>query len=208
MSIVIVDYGMGNIASIRNMLAKLGHSATLTADPDVAFQAERLILPGVGAFDQAVRALAESGLDRAVRARFEESDNPLLGVCLGMQLLTEGSEEGQLPGLGLVPGVARRFPKQYEGRPLRVPHMGWGEVRPRSSSSPLPSLGLDARYYFVHSYYVETTDPEHVLGTTKYGLTFASAVQRGSVVGVQFHPEKSHRHGMQLLKDFVNMKVV
>lgn len=207
MTVVVVDYGMGNVASIRNMLGKLGHEAILTSDPESVFDADRVILPGVGAFDEAVEALQSSGLDRAILDRTEQRNAPLMGVCLGMQLLCDSSQEGQRPGLGLIPGVVRRFPGRHEGKVLRVPHMAWGEVVPRGSGTDLPSLGDNARYYFVHSYFVDPDDPDDVIGTTEYGVTFASAIQRGRVIGVQFHPEKSHRHGMRLLNDFVNMKV-
>lgn len=206
MSVVIVDYGMGNIASIRNMLAKTGRPAELSDDPQSVHDAEYLILPGVGAFDEAMRALAASGLREAILARQQSPDRPLLGVCLGMQLLLEGSEEGVLPGLGLIPGVCRRFPSTWADKPLLVPHMGWNEVRPAAPGvGPLPSIGADARYYFVHSYYADPAEGEHVYGRTSYGLEYASAIRRDLIVGVQFHPEKSHRHGMRLLQEFVSV---
>lgn len=203
--VVVVDYGMGNVGSIRNMLAKIGARGVVTGDPDAVARAERIILPGVGAFDEAMQTLQATDLPTAILERAGH-EVPLLGVCLGMQLLLESSEEGDQEGLGLVPGTCRRFPSTVDGLPLLVPHMGWSTVEPVRTSALLPSLGLDARYYFVHSYYVETTYDEHVLGRSTYGVPYTSAVQNGTVAGVQFHPEKSHRHGLRLLADFVGAK--
>jgi glutamine amidotransferase len=203
--VVVVDYGMGNVGSIRNMLSKIGARGIVSGEPDVVSRAERLILPGVGAFDEAMATLRATSLYDAVLERASSGDAPLLGVCLGMQLLLEGSEEGEQKGLGLVPGTCRRFPGVADGVALRVPHMGWNTVEPLRSSSYLPSLGINARYYFVHSYFAEPTFEEDVLGRSTYGVPYASAVQHDTVVGVQFHPEKSHRHGLRLLADFVGL---
>jgi glutamine amidotransferase len=201
--VVIVDYGMGNVGSIKNMMSKIGVVGELSSDPDVIVRAPRLVLPGVGAFDEAMATLRRAHLEEALLERAESGRGPLLGVCLGMQLLMEGSEEGSEKGLGLIPGTCRRFPAMTEHGPLRVPHMGWNEVGVAGPPRLLPSLGLEARYYFVHSYYAEPADAAHVVGTSVYGTRFASAVGRDDIVGVQFHPEKSHRHGLRLLADFV-----
>lgn len=201
--VVVIDIGTGNVGSIRNMLAKIGAAAETTADPEAVFRSDLLILPGVGAFDQAMASLDRTGLSEAIRRRAEVRDAPLLGVCLGMQLLVDRSEEGARAGLGLIPGQCLRFPPTVGGSQLRVPHMGWNTVRPTRTSEVLPSLGLDARYYFIHSYYVAATRASAVLGTTEYGIGFASAIEQGSIVGVQFHPEKSHRHGIRLLGEFI-----
>ncbi len=203
--VVVVDYGMGNVGSIRNMLSRLGAVGVVTGDPDVVARADRVILPGVGAFDEAMSTLRAAGLDEALLQRSAAGDAPLLGVCLGMQLLLEGSEEGDEKGLGLVPGTCRRLPDSVDGLALRVPHMGWSTVEPVRTSPHVPSLGLDARYYFVHSYHADPAVDEDVLGRSTYGVTFTSAVARDNVVGVQFHPEKSHRHGLRLLADFVGV---
>lgn len=200
--VVIVDYGMGNVASIRNMFAKIGVQAATSDDPEAILAAPRLVLPGVGAFDEAMRTLRESDLVGPLMERATSGRGPLLGVCLGMQLLLEGSDEGTEPGLGLIPGRCFRFPASTEAGRLKVPHMGWNEVREVRNNALLPTLGSDARYYFVHSYFARPDDDEFVIGTTPYGITFASAIARGDVVGVQFHPEKSHRHGLRLLADF------
>jgi glutamine amidotransferase len=199
--VVIVDYGMGNVGSIRNMFSKLGVTAHLSADGDEILNADRVLLPGVGAFDEAMATLQRVDLVEPLVAR-ARSGRPLLGVCLGMQLLLDGSDEGVLPGLGLVPGRCRRLDRASGDVPLRVPHMGWNEVQVTRADSPMPSLAQEGRYYFVHSYYAAPDDPAHVLATTDYGLEFASAVNRDAVVGLQFHPEKSHRYGMRLLADF------
>lgn len=197
-NICIVNYGMGNVGSIANMIRKVGGEATVTGDPDRLAAAGKLVLPGVGAFDQGMRALTEHRLvaplkDAAARG------TPILGICLGMQLMMESSEEGRLPGLALVPGNVRRFPC---GKDLpRVPHMGWNRIAV-SRQSLLFGDG-DQRYYFVHSYYVTCADPEDTIATTSHGLEFVSAFGRGSLFGVQFHPEKSHRFGMELFRRFL-----
>lgn len=203
--VVIVDYGMGNVGSIKNMLSRVGVAAELSGDPDVIVRAQRLVLPGVGAFDEAMTTLRRTHLAEALCERAESDRGPLLGVCLGMQLLLEASEEGVEKGLGLIPGTCRRFPTHSELGPLRIPHMGWNDVTVAEPPALLPSLGVDARYYFVHSFYAEPSDPAHVIGTTTYSTRFASAVGRDNLIGVQFHPEKSHRHGLRLLAEFVGL---
>lgn len=199
-SITIIDYGVGNIASIANMLKKAGHSAVLSGDHTEIRDASRLILPGVGSFDHAAARLHSTGLDDIVRER-AAAGVPVLGVCLGMQLLLDGSDEGELSGLGLIRGRSRRFPTEAEGHRLRVPHMGWNTVQ-RTSDEPLPSVKDGDRFYFVHSYFVQPDDGAHVIGTTRHGIEFASMIRRDNVIGVQFHPEKSHRYGLRLLNDF------
>jgi glutamine amidotransferase len=199
--VIIVDYGMGNVGSLRNMLSKVNVPAQLSNEPEVIRKADRLILPGVGAFDEAMRTLEATSIKEAIIDRATTTDRLLVGVCLGMQLLMEGSEEGQLPGLGLIAGRCLRLPATVGSEQLRVPHMGWNQVEPVRPSRRVPTLGVDARYYFVHSYFVRPDDSTHSLGRTHYGLDFTSAVESDSVLGFQFHPEKSHRHGMRLLSD-------
>ena len=202
--LVIVDYGMGNVGSIRNMLSKIGVRAHLSREPDEIAAARRVVLPGVGAFGEAMTSLRKDGLVEALISRAHSGRGPLLGVCLGMQLLLDSSDEGGERGLGLIPGQCRRFPSRSDAGPLRVPHMGWNEVSVDRPSPLLPSLGTnESRYYFVHSYFAEPTSQEHVLGTTSYSVSFASAIAHEEIVGVQFHPEKSHRHGLRLFADFV-----
>jgi glutamine amidotransferase len=203
--VVIVDYGMGNVGSIRNMFAKIGATAELSGDPDEVAKADRLLLPGVGAFDEAMTTLRRKDLVEPILERSASGRGPLLGVCLGMQLLLDASEEGVESGLGLISGVCTRFPTRSATGPLRVPHMGWNDVTVRRPDALLPSLGVDARYYFVHSYRAEPSDGDHVTGTTTYGVPFASAIGHDDIAGVQFHPEKSHRHGLRLLAGFVGL---
>lgn len=200
MTVVIADYGMGNLNSIANMVRKVGGSPLISGEPHVIAQAEKLVLPGVGAFDKGMSALEETGIKEAVHTAANQGAM-LLGICLGMQLLMDGSEEGALPGLGLVPGRVYRFPRVGG---LKVPHMGWNHAYP-TKDSPLFSRGSGetSRYYFVHSYYAKCEELTDVAATTNYGLEFASAFTRNNILGVQFHPEKSHRFGMSLLRRFL-----
>lgn len=200
--IAIVDYGVGNLMSIANMLKKAGFASTITSDRDELSQAEKLILPGVGAFDRAASRLRETGLDEVVKTRAADGAW-ILGVCLGMQLLLDNSEEGSEAGLGLVPGAVRRFPSVVDDRRLLIPHMGWNTVR-RSEGHEgiLPSVLNGSRFYFVHSFHAVPIDQADVLATSNYGAPFTSMVRHGRVIGAQFHPEKSHRNGMALLSDF------
>lgn len=200
--ITIVDYGMGNVGSILNMLRRIGAPARLAAGEDDIRSADKLILPGVGAFDPGMRQLNESGLVDALNERVLGDRVPVLGICLGMQLLTRGSTEGSLPGLGWVEGRTLRFSPPENGERLKVPHMGWNLAEPAAGSLLFRGLESEPRFYFVHSYHVEVDDPAQVAATTHYGLTFPSAVECGHVMGVQFHPEKSHHYGMALLRNF------
>lgn len=200
---IIVNYGMGNVASVVNIIRHIRGEARISDSPDEVRKASTLILPGVGAFDAGMKSLCGMGLHKAIMEAVSDNGATVLGICLGMQLLMESSEEGQLPGLGLVPGRVRRFDSQKCG--LRVPHMGWNTVRPLRSSRLFNLNGEEYRFYFVHSYHVECKDPGDVIGITHYGYDFASAFERGQIFGVQFHPEKSHRFGMTLLKRFLGV---
>lgn len=201
--ITIVNYGMGNLGSMLNMFKRIGVKAGIESDPTLIRLAEKLVLPGVGAFDTAMTCInSVPGLREVLNHKALVEHAPVLGVCLGMQLLTRSSEEGKLPGLGWIPGVTSRFPKQ-EG--LKVPHMGWNVARPETSSPLTAGVGGEPRYYFVHSYYVQVANPAHSLMRTHYGLDFDSAIGNDNIYGVQFHPEKSHRFGMQILKNFAEL---
>jgi glutamine amidotransferase len=201
--ITIVNYGMGNLGSMLNMFKRIGVKAIIESDPDVIRQAVKLVLPGVGAFDTAMTCInTVPGLREVLNHKAMVEHTPIIGVCLGMQLLTRSSEEGIQAGLGWIPGVTTRFPKQ-EG--LKVPHMGWNVAMPNTLSRLTAQVGEEPRYYFVHSYCVHVDDPAHSLMKTHYGIDFDSAIGRENIYGVQFHPEKSHRFGMQILKNFAEL---
>ncbi len=199
--IAIIDYGMGNVGSIANMLRKVGAEATITSDADTIRAADKLILPGVGAFDNGMRELSERGLVPVLQHEVVNRGKSILGLCLGMQLFAEGSEEGNARGLGWITGRSVRFPASQPGNPLKVPHMGWNTAIPRREDPLFSALGDDARFYFVHAFHVEC-DEDSIVAQTRYGDLFVSALRRGNIAGVQFHPEKSHRFGMQLLRNF------
>jgi glutamine amidotransferase len=199
---LIVDYGVGNIASLINILEHIGVAAEATGDPGRIRSAERLILPGVGAFDKAMRTLNERGLIEPLREAATVRKIPMLGVCLGMQLLARSSEEGTLPGLGLIEADVVKIPSEAG---LKVPHMGWATVEPGSSRPLFPESARNERFYFVHSYYMQCDRGEHEAATVDYGRRLCVAVSKGNVHGVQFHPEKSHRYGMRLLQTFADL---
>jgi glutamine amidotransferase len=203
--IVIVDYGMGNLGSIQNMLVRIGSDGEISSDPAVIRSAEKLILPGVGAFDAAVRNLQRGGLWEALDEAVVQRAVPIFGICLGMQLMMQGSDEGDLPGFGWIPGRAHRFRFDPQPGQLRVPHMGWNQLQLEQEHPLFDDMVPDHRFYFVHSYHVLCDDPTHVLATTRYGRSFHSAVVRDHIVGAQFHPEKSHRFGMGLISRFAEV---
>jgi imidazole glycerol-phosphate synthase subunit HisH len=193
----IIDYGVGNLRSVEKAFAAMGCEAVVSGDESVLRRAEKLVLPGVGAFGACMKALAERGFDRLVRERVG-AGTPLLGVCVGMQLLFEESDEfGATRGLGLLRGRVRRFSDE-----LVVPHVGWNRVKGRQSHALLEDLPHGAHFYFVHSYYCEPVDNQVVIGETEYGIRYASVVADDNICGVQFHPEKSQDAGRRLLKNF------
>lgn len=201
--ITIVNYGMGNLGSLCNMFKRIGVKAVIESDPEAIIYSKKLVLPGVGAFDTAMACINDiPNLRKVLDQKAKIECVPILGVCLGMQLLTNSSEEGGLPGLGWIPGVATRFPRQES---LKVPHMGWNVALPSKPSLLTSQAGDIPRYYFVHSYCVHVEDPAHSLMRTNYGINFDSAIGRDNIYGVQFHPEKSHRFGMQILKNFAEL---
>jgi glutamine amidotransferase len=200
--IVIVDYGLGNLFSVRNMFRKAGVDAEITSDPTVIRTASRLVLPGVGAFDHGMRNLAERGLIDVLNEAVLGRRVPVLGICLGLQLMSRRSEEGDLPGLGWLAADTIRF-NFASSQPLRVPHMGWNTVAPPRETFLSCALPPDARFYFVHSYHVCFDDPADVALTAHYGRDVVAAAVRGNVAGTQFHPEKSHKFGLALLQSFI-----
>ena len=200
--ITIINYGMGNLGSIKNMLTRIGEPAVITAEIEAIRSADKLILPGVGAFDKAMLNLQKLELIPVLNELVLEKKIPILGICLGMQIMSKNSEEGNLPGLGWIDSQTKLF--QFGNNPnrLRVPHMGWNTFEVLKSGSPLDGLPADSRFYFVHSYYVCCQNRDNVLAVTRYGIEFHSAIIKGNILGTQFHPEKSHKFGMQLLKNF------
>ena len=203
--ITIVDCGLGNIGSIVNMLRKVGIAAQRVSTIDGIAKAEKLILPGVGSFDHGMRSLRENGLIEVLSERVIRREVPMLGICLGMQLLTESSEEGNEPGLGWLKAKTVKFHFEERHADLKIPHMRWNEVHPVRRDTLFHDLDDDAGFYFVHSYHVVCENQKDVLATANHGYDFACAVQRGNIFGTQFHPEKSHRYGMTLLKQFVQL---
>jgi imidazole glycerol-phosphate synthase subunit HisH len=200
--IAIVDYGLGNILAFANVYKRLSIDVQIAKTADALRDATRIILPGVGAFDHAMDLLERSGMrdtldDLVLRRRV-----PVLGVCVGMQILARSSDEGSRPGLGWIDGTVRSLRTATLAAPLPTPHMGWNDVHPKRPHPLFAGLEQDARFYFLHSYYFECASDEAVMATSTYGVTLASAVGSGNIHGVQFHPEKSHHFGTQLLKNF------
>jgi len=190
---------MGNLQSVRNACEHLGYRVTLASVSSDLREAERIILPGVGAFSEGMRRLKEKGLDLGLRDEVMVHRKPLLGICLGMQLLADwGTEGGETAGLGLIPGKVERL--QPGG--LRLPHIGWNEIK-LEGKHPVFDKDLEVDYYFVHSYFFKAENRENVIAQTQYGSFFPSVVGKGSALGVQFHPEKSHRFGLELLRRFL-----
>ena len=192
-TVVIVDYGVGNLGSIPNMLDRIGVAAIIADDAATIAAAERLILPGVGAFDAGMRSLDERNLREPLRRRVMEDGVPTLALCLGMHLLFDGSEEGSLPGLGWLPGRVVRFDPKRMDAPRPVPNMGWHDLRIERDDPIVRDLGPGARFYYAHSFHAQPTDPSAIVATADYGYGFATVVRRDAIIGAQFHPEKSHR---------------
>lgn len=197
---MVVDYDMGNVGSIVNMMKKIGHAAEVSSDPQVIRRADRLILPGVGSFDTGMASIRARGLVDVLHEKVMVQHTPVLGICLGMQLLGTRSGEGDSTGLGWIPSQAVRFSSESQ----RVPHMGWNQVTLLAQHWLFAGEPADMRFYFVHSYHVVCEEPGDRIATATYGVEFSAAIARGHVLGVQFHPEKSHRFGMQLLRNFAS----
>ncbi len=202
--VTVVDYGGGNRGSVASMVRRAGARTVLATTPEAVLRAERVVLPGVGAFDSAAEALWRSGLAEPVIALARAGQVPMLGVCVGMHLLADGSEEGTLPGLGLVPGHVRRLDSHCDDPPDRIPHMGWATLAPRTEDELLAAIG-EPRFYFAHSFRYICASEADVVATARYGCTFPAVVRRGRLWGTQFHPEKSGRNGLRLLRNFVTV---
>ena len=203
--ITIIDYGLGNVLAFVNVYKRLHIPASVARTPDDLRGATKLILPGVGAFDHAMELLHRSGMRESLDEMVLERTVPVLGVCVGMQILASSSEEGQAGGLGWVPGDVRKFDVTAMQPRMRLPHMGWNDVKPVAPSPLFAGLEQDARFYFLHSYYFHCESAESRLAESEYGITFTCAVHRRNIYGVQFHPEKSHHFGTRLLQNFAEL---
>jgi imidazole glycerol-phosphate synthase subunit HisH len=203
--ITIVSYGLGNVRAFANVYDRLGVPVTIANDAASLRDAERLILPGVGAFDQAMTLLNQSGMRETLDELVRERHVPVLGVCVGMQMMASGSEEGALPGLGWIPGEVRRLRPVGRSNTMILPHMGWNDVTPVAPGSLFAGLEREALFYFLHSFAFECANDVNVLAEADYGHRFTSAVHNDNAYGVQFHPEKSHHFGMRLLQNFAGI---
>jgi len=201
--VTIVDYGAGNIFSILNMFKKIGAAAIVAGDKATIAKATKLVLPGVGAFDTCASKLQESGLREVLDRKVLESNTPVLGICVGMQLMVERSEEGNLPGLDWIKGKTVKFGSEIIADGLKIPHMGWANVALNKPSLLFGDMYAEPRFYFAHSYYVLPEDDDDVVAYAMHGKKFATCIERKNIMGVQFHPEKSHKYGMRLLENFV-----
>lgn len=203
--ITIINYGLGNVQAFANLYKRLNIPTVIATGASDLEGATRLILPGVGAFDHAMELLVASGMREKIDDLVLNKKVPVLGVCVGMQILAGSSEEGKLSGLGWIDGRVRRFDEKTLPQPPRLPHMGWNDVVPKGDARLFSGLEQDARFYFLHSYYFDCASNENVLATSEYGIAFGSAVRSSNIYGVQFHPEKSHDYGVRLLQNFAEL---
>lgn len=201
--ITIVDYGLGNLASIKNMIKKIGGRSIITADPTQIASAEKLILPGVGAFGRGMENLHEKGLVEVLNQKVLEEKVPVLGICLGLQLMSAGSEEAENPGLGWIDADSVKFDAKRMPDVLKIPHMGWADIAQKKDSKLLEGLETPARFYHVHSYHLKLHTPEDELASATYGYEFTTIVEHENIMGCQFHAEKSHKFGMALMKNYI-----
>lgn len=201
----VIDYGLGNVQAFLTQYKRLGFEAIRAKTATELTGCRKIILPGVGAFDHAIELLNQSGMRPTLEALVLQDKVPVLGICVGMQLLASASDEGHLPGLGWVSGKVRAFRANERSASLPLPHMGWNDVQPKPGSPLFAGLESDAQFYFLHSYYFECNEPSHVAAVAAYGFDFSCAVTAGNVYGVQFHPEKSHHFGTKLLKNFAEL---
>ncbi|MBI5141401.1 MAG: imidazole glycerol phosphate synthase subunit HisH [Nitrospirae bacterium] len=203
--IAIVNYGLGNINAFANIYKRLNIAVQIVSTPEELHAAEKIILPGVGAFDWAMTRLNESGMRDELEELVQRKGRPVLGICVGMQMMAKRSDEGVMAGLGWIDAEVRRFDDSLFTQMTHLPHMGWNDVSPCSDEGLFRNLGSGARFYFLHSYYFVPQNLDHILAATDYNGTYASSVRSGNVFGVQFHPEKSHQWGIQLLKNFAEI---
>ena len=204
--ITIVSYGVGNIGALATMYKRMNIATRFATTPAEIEDATHVILPGVGGFDDAMTRLNDSGLREPLDRIVARGGVPVLGICVGMQMLAERSDEGQCQGLGWVPGQVRHFDSTGKTGTLPLPHMGWNDVRPLPGAPLFKGLETDARFYFLHSYFFECADASHIAAHADYGVTFATSVRNGCIYGMQAHPEKSHHWGAALLKNFAELE--
>ncbi|MFH0861089.1 MAG: imidazole glycerol phosphate synthase subunit HisH [Candidatus Altiarchaeota archaeon] len=202
--IVIVDYGVGNLSSVSHKMGKLKIDAIISDDVKTLMDADKIILPGVGSFAAGMGNLRELGLIEILKRKVVEERTPILGICLGMQLFSKHSEEGDADGLGWVDCETKKFVFD-DGKKLRVPHVGWNTLSVVKDSPLLDSVPADMTFYFTHSYHLSCREKDILIATTAYGYDFPSVIQKDNIFGVQFHPEKSHKRGMQIIKNFVDL---
>lgn len=202
--LVILDYGIGNVSSIHNILKKVGVDSIISGDKEVVATASKIIFPGMGAFDNCMVRFNESGLRDTVQKKALDEKTPVLGICVGLQMFMETSEEGNQKGLGWVSGATVKFKGDKMSTPLKIPNMGWLEVAPCKPSKLMENMQAP-RFYFAHSFHVVPSDSQDALMEAMYGYKFVTAIEKENLIGVQFHPEKSHRFGMQLLKNFATL---
>lgn len=201
--VTIIDYDICNVQSVANMLRKVGADSQIASNPSDVVSATKLIIPGIGSFDKGINNLGKKGLLSVLNKKVVEERIPVLGICLGMQLFSNMSEEGNLHGLGWIEGEVKRFDVFSMNEKLKIPHMGWNYIHQVKDHFLFKDVPQPMRFYFVHSYHYLCSSQENVLATARYGYEFTCAIVKDNIMGVQFHPEKSHKHGMQLLRNFV-----
>jgi glutamine amidotransferase len=203
--ITIIDYGLGNIRAFLNVYERLSIPVKVARVPQEVENATKIILPGVGSFDYAMRQLSRSGMREVLEKRVLDNKTPMMGICVGMQMLAHSSEEGTEPGLGWIKGNVCKFDPYLIPFKSRLPHMGWNTIVPKENVNLLNGIENHARFYFLHSYYFECAEKSQVISKTDYGISFASAINKENVFGIQFHPEKSHHNGIRLLDNFAKL---
>lgn len=203
--IAIINYGSGNVRAIGNIYDSLKIPYTIICNPTQLSDFNKVILPGVGSFDETMKMLNDSGFKDVLNKVALIDQKPVLGICVGMQILANSSEEGSLPGLGWVPGKVKKFDKTTILNKPKLPHLGWNSIQVQQSYKIFEDIDKEEGFYFIHSYYYECIQNHNILATTTYGIDFTSAIVQGNIFGVQFHPEKSHHNGIKLLKNFAQL---